>query len=642
MAALVFAFLLNIAAPASAAISYVIDKLDVFILVLDDNSYLVTETYEVADNPDIKLQGLKRRLPLRSPNGNRLMVSRISANGAVFDQADDEGIFVQIYYAYAVGKRQEGKINYILNYGCKIADDDPKNMGEFFCDIISNFDKRIYEMTFRIDMPHPFDASRLKFTHGPKDSKDDTFVEWSVDRTVITGRLRGANQPGEQLTVALPLPEGYFTPATGRISQRAEERNVSPGILLSERTCFILMLLASVTGFLLWYFLGRDQEVFPLPVVEFSPPNELTPAEVGYIMHGGPNDMDVISLIIYWAGKGYLHISEISRISRFENREEKGFLFRKLRDMDEGAKDFEKVLFEQMFQYGSRDKVSTFELFENKSPTTGFHTDLHRASNGVSQSFDESPETRIFKNTIPLALLVGSPSFVCLWIIKFAVMSGMRNPLLAVMLGSTIITIYEAIFLMAGAILIFLTFKEKLLVNIGGIAFMVFWISFMVIWISFTSFMISFFAAGFNISLLFWSGTVLLYVPLALMFYCRRRTELGLKYWSRLTGFRIFLETAERERIDMLAKQNLKYFYDILPYAIALGITDTWGWKFEDISIQSPEWYESSSTVDSFDTHKFASELSKGFSNFGRSVKKSSPILQRVFWYSAIHDKNDK
>jgi hypothetical protein len=154
--------------------------------------------------------------------------------------------------------------------------------------------------------------------------------------------------------------------------------------------------------------------------------------------------------------------------------------------------------------------------------------------------------------------------------------------------------------------------------------------------------MVSFFAAGFKISLLFWSGLVFLYVPLVLMIHCHRRTDLGLKYRSRLTGFKIFIETAERERIDMLAKQNLMYFYDILPYAITLGVTDTWGWKFEDISIQSPEWYESSSTVSSFNTPKFASELSKGFSDFTRSLKKPRPLLQRVFWYSALHDKNDK
>jgi hypothetical protein len=288
--------------------------------------------------------------------------------------------------------------------------------------------------------------------------------------------------------------------------------------------------------------------------------------------------------------------------------------------MDDGVKDYEKELFEQIFQRGGGDQVSTFDIFENKSLSNGLYTSLRKARNGVARSFNESPETRIFKNTIPLALLVGSPSYVCLCIIIFVVMRDMRFTLLEAMFISPIMAAFGAAILMSGAILIFDTFTEKLLADSGRIAFIV-------VWISFTSFLISFFITGSNITLLFWNGLVYLYVPLVLMLHCRRRTELGLKYRSRLTGFRIFLETAERERIDMLAKQNLNYFYDILPYAIALGVTDTWGWKFEDISIQSPEWYKSSSTVGSFDTPKFASELSKGFSDFERSAKKSCPFL---------------
>jgi uncharacterized membrane protein len=48
---------------------------------------------------------------------------------------------------------------------------------------------------------------------------------------------------------------------------------------------------------------------------------------------------------------------------------------------------------------------------------------------------------------------------------------------------------------------------------------------------------------------------------------------------------------AERDRLVALVEQDPKYFYNILPYAWVLNVSDKWAKKFESIAIQPPDWY---------------------------------------------------
>ena len=41
----------------------------------------------------------------------------------------------------------------------------------------------------------------------------------------------------------------------------------------------------------------------------------------------------------------------------------------------------------------------------------------------------------------------------------------------------------------------------------------------------------------------------------------------------------------------MLVEKNPSYFYNILPYAYVLNVTDKWAKNFEDLTIEPPSWY---------------------------------------------------
>lgn len=59
---------------------------------------------------------------------------------------------------------------------------------------------------------------------------------------------------------------------------------------------------------MLFYFFGRDPKI--VQTVEFYPPEGITPAEAGYIIDGIVNKEDLVSMVIYFADKGYLSIEE--------------------------------------------------------------------------------------------------------------------------------------------------------------------------------------------------------------------------------------------------------------------------------------------------------------------------------------------
>jgi uncharacterized membrane protein len=62
---------------------------------------------------------------------------------------------------------------------------------------------------------------------------------------------------------------------------------------------------------------------------------------------------------------------------------------------------------------------------------------------------------------------------------------------------------------------------------------------------------------------------------------------------GQIIGFKNFLATAEKERLEAMLEENPNYYYDILPYAQVLGVSDIWTNKFKNITLAPPTYYYS-------------------------------------------------
>lgn len=96
------------------------------------------------------------------------------------------------------------------------------------------------------------------------------------------------------------------------------------------------------------------------------------------------------------------------------------------------------------------------------------------------------------------------------------------------------------------------------------------------------------------------------------------KTELGSKIYADILGFKMYLHTAERFRLQNLGPEEFEKY---LSYAIVFKIEKEWAEKFKDIYKQVPDWYEGTGNV--YDAI-WISSFARGFSN--STVSNLTPV----------------
>jgi uncharacterized membrane protein YgcG len=139
-------------------------------------------------------------------------------------------------------------------------------------------------------------------------------------------------------------------------------------------------------------------------------------------------------------------------------------------------------------------------------------------------------------------------------------------------------------------------------------------ISFLIGGLSFFLFAINPYADGLNIK------AMVIFVPIAIIglllyyFLIKKPTVEKLELQSRIKGFKMYLEMAEKDRLNLLnpPKFTPEHFEQVLPFAFALGVEHQWSEKFKNIleaAQYRPQWNNSSSPV------YFSDHFSQGFSS---------------------------
>jgi uncharacterized membrane protein len=93
-----------------------------------------------------------------------------------------------------------------------------------------------------------------------------------------------------------------------------------------------------------------------------------------------------------------------------------------------------------------------------------------------------------------------------------------------------------------------------------------------------------------------------------------KKTRKGSLAKEEILGFREFIERAERDRIERLAKDDPTLFDRVLPYALVFGLGDRWAEAFHDMYKSPPSWYDSPRYGDSFSPRMFVSDLGRSLS----------------------------
>lgn len=405
-----------------------------------------------------------------------------------------------------------------------------------------------------ITMPKNIDWANTDIYYGGDGSKNKLKDnrDFNIKSDYRTLSVETKNLPAnEGISIRKNLGKGYWVGA-----QNYDNKKIVMAII------FVMLALLTI---ILWIMFGREPRF--VSTIEFYPPDGMTPAEMGYLIDGSIDDKDILSMIVYYANKGYMMI---------EDNGPKGFKFKKIRDIDKEEKRFSKIFFEAIFS--ESDEVTEKTMPKNLSDKYFVVKDmLEGRFIGDKRIFSKKSSV---SKWVCMLLMVPMPFLLSFLVARIANNSSL------IFLGGFASVI----------VIIWLFFASKLFNGRNSLSkkdkIIYSTISIILILISLI--------IMFGMTLTFAEGKVFstivtLSYALTAFFVVNMnaRTKESAQRLGKILGFKQFIKTAELNRLKSLVGENPSYFYNILPYAYVLGLSDEWIKKFEHINMEAADWYVS-------------------------------------------------
>lgn len=310
----------------------------------------------------------------------------------------------------------------------------------------------------------------------------------------------------------------------------------------------VVPMMVSIGMFMLWRAFGRDPKAGPL-VVEYGPPEDLGPAEVGGLVDNRSDTRDIMAGLVHSAVKGIIRIRET---------EPKGWFSR-------AKYAFELVVPESRWEQegiSPSGRATLRGMFEGRA-------NMHPGADGVIATSTSQGLTNSFYRHLPR--------------IKTAIFDELEHRGFYRARPDKTSVFYVVLAAGVGVLICLVT---AFAINRAGIRDE-----------------ITTFAVPTGLGL----ATAIVVAGFGLIMPAR--TIAGARARDRVRGFQEFLMRVEAHRLDSLPLTP-EVFEKFLPYAIALGVEHRWAAAFEGICTQPPTWFAVSSTGRLFDAGDFTNQLS--------------------------------
>ncbi len=558
----------NVSKASNEYAEYTIDSYDIKMIVNENNTFDITEKITV--NFTQYKHGINRKIPIRNTiqrldgttSNNRAKITNIEVSEN-YSTSTNNGY--KILKIGSSNKTYIGKHTYTISYTYDIGKDPLKDADELYYNLIgTDSDTTISNVTFTIKMPKKFDydGDKLGFSSGLKGSIDSSNVEYTVNKNTISGSYIGTLGIAEGLTVRLTLPEGYFV--------RVQEKDDNYVILVS-----IISVACVIVSALLWRLYGKDNKV--VETVEFYPPEELNSAELAYIYKGVAEDEGIISLLISLANKGYLKIEDCGTKSFILGND---FRITKLKEYT-GNNETEKEFFDGLFK--KKNSVTNEDLYDSFYKTIRSIKSKLESKENKNKIFEKSSLSKI----IWLALM-------CIVILLLITV----KPIINTSAGEDL-PFLLAFPIIGFSVILLVGFRQtNLMIKIFGIVWGALFGGIPLV-VEITPILVEEVPQYLTSYII---GLICIAIIIVFAKIMPKRTKYGSAMLGKIKGFKRFLEVAEKEKLENLVSENPQYFYYILPYTYALGVSDKWVKQFESIAMQAPNWYTSQNgfSMDSF------------------------------------------
>ena len=392
--------------------------------------------------------------------------------------------------------------------------------------LLSGFSYPVDEMKFSVTFPGEIEEKpTFASTYHPETV--ESFMEYTVEGSVISGRMLQDLKDYETLTMTLPVTAELFP------QNMAKRWSLSNDDLLQ----YALTLLA-VT-----YWLIFLRCMTPSRIRTVQAPDGITAGELGCHLAGQGTDFP--AMMLSWAQMGYLTI-QVERSGRV--------LLHKDMDMGNERSEFEMRCFKKLF--GKRltvdaggQHVAGLGRKSSKTIPSAWHYFKKSSGNPV-----------IFR---VMAALIGA-------VAGSSLAAGFVTDTVWVVLLSILLVPFGAIsawLIQSGVQGAQLRHRSNL---VAGIICCLLW--------------------GILGSLA-GELTVAIYVIITQLLaglgvtYGGRRTEAGLQVRDEILGLRKYLKTIPKEDVQRILEYNPDYYFTMAPYAVALGVDKAFARPFRDVRL---------------------------------------------------------
>lgn len=387
--------------------------------------------------------------------------------------------------------------------------------------LLSGASYPIDALSFTVTLPGEL-PERPSFSSGYHQADIEKEMTVEVNGATVTGSFHTALKDHETLWVQM------------KVSQQMFPRSAAQ--LLRLDFGIHAMIICGALALLYWILFLRTAPVWHKRTTQ--PPGGFGAGEMGSVLHLRGADLNL--MVLSWAQLGYVSLQMDSR----EN-----VTISKRMEMGNERGPTELSCFKKLF--AKRQSVSTVSAFyanlvrQTAQRATGVQELVHRRSGNL----------KVFRILIAAIGLLGG---ACL---GFSLASGAVLKWLLVIVLAAVGTVDAWMLADWGSCLLLWRGKRAwVLLGCGG-----FWLLFGLL------------AGQFSLALAV-LGTLLL--GGLLYAFGGRRTELGRQLSCEVLGLRHYLRTVPKAELQYICNQNPDYFYDLAPYALALGADKAFAARF--------------------------------------------------------------
>lgn len=579
------------------------------IQINQDASIDITETIKVYAN-DIQIRhGIVRRLPTKYKDSygisrnTRYKVLQILIDGKKTPyhtkQANNQ-------YAIYIGNKDTlltpGIYSYTIKYHINKAINFLGDGDELYWNITgNNWDFPIMRAQANIQLPEGANILHFAGYTGRKGEQGQYFAVTAVDNQ-LSFTTTQALSPGEGLTIAVAWPKGFVQKPSFWSELKAQFSENSADYIILEIAALLL-----IYFLLMWHWYGRDPRkgtIIPL----FEPPLNLSPAAVRYIDRMGTDMKTFTTAIVSMATKGFLTI---------KNQSDDFTIIRK--DGNLSVLSDEESAAAKILLPGQSASLPIKQEFRET---------IDDAKNKLRASLKENYNGKYFITNTGHFLL--GAAFSLLAFIAAIFSADDTSEAFFAIVWLSVWTIVVGVLLAQAWLSITLAYHYSSMKNIGRAIFSTLFVIPFLVGECVGIFAFSNSVPVFTMPLLF------LIITINIVFYIllKAPTVEGRKIMDQIDGFKLFLSTTERYRINQLNPPNKtpELFEKYLPYAIALNVESEWGNQFNDVlkaagidpNHYHPSWYVGSAAFTTAAIGSFGSNLSSSLSSALSSASVSS------------------